>query len=161
MASKYVDTDSLVFPKGAPALSHESGAELRDGAFIIIAQAFCPNGHDLVSVPGPLFDGFPGISVRIRGVGFDDVVTLSSMHGDDRKEGAEGLADGTRYTLSCPVCDVELPSIGRCDCGTGELHSFDLVPKGNGEIAAVCDVAGCRRSRVADGLEVLAVFQED
>ncbi len=160
MGSKYVDSDSLVFPKGAPALSHESGAELRDDAYIIVAQAFCPAGHDLVAYPGPLFDGFPGISIRIRCEGVEEVITLSPMHGDDRKAGAEDVADGTRYTLCCPICDVELPSIGRCDCRMGELHSVDLVPKGHGEIAALCDVAGCRRSRVADGLEVLAVFQE-
>lgn len=160
MASKHVDTDSLVFPKGTPSLSHESGAEIPDGAFIIVAQAFCPRGHDLVAVPGPLFDGFPGISVRVQGVGIDEVVTLSPMHGDGRKEGGETIAAGTRCSMSCPVCDVELPSIGRCDCQAGELHSVDLVSKGGGEIAALCDVAGCRRSRVADGLEILALFQE-
>lgn len=160
MASKHVETDSLVFPKGTPELSHESGAEIKDGAFIIVTQAFCPQGHDLVAVPGPLFDGFPGLSVRVRGDGVDEVVTLSPMHGDDRKEGGETIPAGTRCSMSCPVCDTELPSIGRCDCQAGELHAVDLVPRGSGEIAALCDVAGCRRSHVADGLEILALFQE-
>ena len=160
MASKYVDKDSLVFPKGTPALSHESGAELLDDAFIIVAQAFCPNGHDLVAFPGPLFDGFPGISVRVRGDGIDQVVTLSPMHGDGRKHGGADIPSGMRCDLRCPICDAGLPSIGRCDCQAGELHTVNLVPKGHGEIVALCDVWGCRRSQVADGLEILALFQE-
>jgi len=160
MASKHVKTDSLVFPKGTPSLSHESGAEIQDGAFIIVAQAFCPNGHDLIAHPGPLFDGFPGISVRVRGEGIDEVVTLSPLHGDGRKSGGEEIPTGVRCSLSCPTCDTVLPTIGRCDCQAGELHMVDLVPQGGGEIVALCDVAGCRRSRVADGLEILALFQE-
>ena len=160
MGPRFVDTDSLVFPTGEPTLSVESGAALCDGAFIIVAQAFCPAGHDLVAYPGPLFDGFPGISMRAKVNGAVGVVTLSPMHGDDRKEGGEILAEGERCELFCPVCDEALPVIGPCDCGEGMLHSLELVPHGGGEIAAVCDLAGCRRSRVANGLDILAVFEE-
>ena len=160
MGSRFIDRDSLVFPQGAPSLSEESGAALCDGAFIIVAQAFCPNGHDLIAYPGALFDGFPGISVRVKADEIDEVVVLSPMHGDERKRGGEDIPRGTSCVLSCPICEAELPTIGPCDCGEGNLHSVDLVPRAGGEIAAVCDVAGCRRSRVADGLDVLAAFEE-
>jgi len=160
MGSRFVDTDSLVFPTGEPMLSAESGAALCDGAFIIVTQAFCPAGHDLVAFPGPLFDGFPGISVRVKVGDGGGIVTLSPMHGDERKEGGEVLVDGERCELFCPVCDEALPVIGPCDCGSGMLHSVNLVPRGDGEIAAICDLAGCRRSRVANGLDVLAAFED-
>jgi hypothetical protein len=158
MATDFVEKDNLVFPGGEPALSTESRAELANSAFIIVTQAFCPNGHDLVAIEGPTFDGFPGITIKVRGQGEDGLITLSPMHGDGRKESTAEFADGQRYDLVCPVCDVALPKFARCDCGEGRLHAIDLVPSGKGEIVAICDVAGCRRSRVADGLEVLAVF---
>jgi hypothetical protein len=163
MGSGVVDRDKLSFPQGKPTLSGESGATVADDAFVFITQAFCPEGHDLVAYAGPLFHGFPGPTLRLAGPGIagdDDLLTLSPMHGDSGKEGAEEVVWGDRYRLGCPVCDVELTSIGPCDCGLGELHALDLLPRGGGEIAAVCDVAGCRRSRLVDGLEVLAVFQD-
>lgn len=158
MASDFVEKDNLVYPSGEPALSTESRAELANGAFIIVTQAFCPNGHDLVAYEGPTFDGFPGISIKVRGHGHEGVIALSPMHGDGRKQGTEGFDHGRRYDLLCPVCDTPLPKFARCDCGEGRLHAIDLVASGDGEIIAICDVAGCRRSRVADGLEVLAIF---
>ncbi len=159
MDSKIVDRDLLEFPTGEFSLSEESLAVVADDAFIFVAQAFCPNGHDLVAFPGPLFHGFPGLSLQIVGEGVDDVLTLSPMHGDEAKEGAEAVVAGRRYELRCPLCREELTAIGPCDCGEGQLHAMDLVAGGEGEIAAICDVAGCRRSRLMDGLEVIAVFQ--
>ncbi len=102
MTSGFVDRSKLVFPQGEPALSVESGAAMADGAFVIVTQAFCPSGHDLVAFPV--------------------------------------FAD--------------------CDSGTGHLRSIDLVRGGGGEVVAFCDVSGCRRSQVAEGLEVLALFDE-
>ncbi len=160
MTSGFVDRRKLVFPQGEPALSVESGAALADGSFIIVTQAFCPSGHDLVAFPGASFDGFPGISIRVIAGGKDQVITLSPMHGDARNEGADEFEAGSSCRLSCPVCDEELPVFASCDCGSGKLHSIDLVRKGTGEVVALCDVAGCRRSRVAEGLEVLALFEE-
>jgi hypothetical protein len=160
MTSGFVDRSKLVFPQGEPVLSVESGAALADGSFIIVTQAFCPQGHDLVAYPGGSFDGFPGISVRVSGEGLDAVVSVSPMHGDVRRVGGEECVDGTRYELACPVCDERLPVFAECDCGTGRLRSIDLVRGGGGEVVALCDVAGCRRSRVAEGLEVLALFDE-
>ena len=160
MSSGFVDRSKLVYPQGEPALSVESGAALADGSFIIVTQAFCPQGHDLVAYPGPNFDGFPGISIRIAGNGTDEIVTLSPMHGDSRAEGGEPFEAGQQYRLSCPICDEELPSFGDCDCGTGRLHAIELVRKGGGEVVALCNVAGCHRSRVAEGLDVLALFDE-
>jgi hypothetical protein len=160
MTSGFVDRNKLVFPGGEPALSVESGAALADGSFIIVTQAFCPQGHDLVAYPGANFDGFPGISIRIAGEGASEVVTISPMHGDDRRAGGEEFVAGTPHLLACPVCDEELPVFADCDCGSGRLRSIDLVRGGGGEVVALCDVAGCRRSRVAEGLEVLALFDE-
>lgn len=161
MNSDFVDKDSLLFPHGKPTLSNESGAELKDGAFIILTQAFCHNGHDLLDQGGPLFDGFPGVSLRVVGEEADGIITLSPMHGDERREGVD-VVSGRQYKLMCPECDEELPVFAPCDCAQGgQLRSIDLVPEGNGETAAICDVAGCRRSRIAQGVDILAVFDED
>ena len=158
MTSDFVEKDNLVYPGGEPALSTESRAELANGAFIIVTQAFCPNGHDLVAIEGPTFDGFPGITIKVKGHGQEGHVTLSPMHGDGRKQTDIDFDEGKRFDLCCPTCGAPLPKFARCDCGQGRLHAIDLVASGDGEIVAICDVAGCRRSRVADGLELLAVF---
>ncbi len=160
MTSGFVDRSKLVFPKGEPALSVESGAALADGSFIIVTQAFCPQGHDLVAYPGASFDGFPGISIRVVNGDASEVISLSPMHGDARRVGGEAIGPGDRCALTCPVCSEELPVFATCDCGVGELRSIDLVRKGGGEVVALCDVAGCHRSKVAEGLDVLALFDE-
>ncbi len=161
MNSDFVDKDSLLFPQGKPTLSAESGAELKDGAFIIITQAFCPKGHSLLDTDGPLFDGFPGITLHVQGEDATGTITISPMHGDDRREGVD-VVDGSQYKLTCPECGEELPVFAPCDCAQGgQLRSIELVPGGIGETAAICDVAGCRRSRIAQGLDILAVFDED
>ncbi len=159
MASEHVDKSRLKYPHGTPEFSDESGVEFRDGAFVIVSQAYCPNGHDLVAHEGASFDGFPGITLRVVGDDADGLLTLSPMHGDSRTEGV-AVTPGQRYALRCPVCGVDLPVFARCDCGTGLLRTLSLVGHDEGEIVTICDVAGCHRSRVAHGLDVLAVFTD-
>lgn len=133
------------------------------GVTIVVTQAFCPNGHNLVRRNDVLFDGYPGISLFVECGDFAGEVILSPIHGDHAKIGIpRSLPDGLRCCLKCPECEVELPKIGDCGCE----HGGDLIgiylreDLAEGDMVAICNILGCYRSRVMDKFEILSEFIE-
>ncbi len=128
---------------------------------IVVTQAFCPHGHNLVAPGNPQFDGQPGIHVVICYDNRRQDVYLSPIHGDGSKRGPEEPdcpADGARVSVCCPECGIELPDMGGCvsDDG-GRLRALFLTPKlVKGYAALVCDVWGCPYSRVVDDWDLLS-----
>lgn len=135
---------------------------VEDPEFVIISvtQAFCPEGHALIGPQNPAFYGMPGLTVRVRSPEHTEDVTLSAVHGDPRKSGGDTIPDGTRCEILCPECETELAKYEEaCRCGQGDLHLIYLTPDRNpGDVAMLCDVWGCYRSRVVDKWELLSEF---
>jgi len=141
--------------------SKGSGLDVNKGIMVVITQAFCPNGHNLVTRDDVLFDGHPGICVHVDSPDWSGDVMLSPIHGDHSRIGADAhIPLGTVCRLSCPVCGVAFPRLGTCRCdGGGELVGFFLRPDLNeGDMVAVCSVMGCYRSRIMDQFELLSEF---
>jgi len=143
-----------------PIPEEKSVAAIR-GVTIVITQAFCPNGHNLVRRNDVLFDGYPGVSLFVECGDFADEVILSPIHGDHAKIGMpRAVLDGTRCVIRCPECEVELPKIADCGCE----HGGDLVglylreDRSEGDVVGVCNILGCYRSRVMDKWEILSEF---
>lgn len=133
----------------------------RDEVMVVITQAFCPKGHNLIRREDVLFDGHPGISLLIDCGEWRGEVVLSPIHGDHSKVGAnKDVKVGTNCTLMCPECNTPLPKIGDCSCESkGDLVALYLRPDlREGEFAAICTVMGCYHSRVLDHFEVLSEF---
>jgi hypothetical protein len=141
--------------------SPETGIRLEEHVYLIVTRAFCPNGHNLVRGGGTLFDGYPGIHLRVGDGSADGIVELSPFHGDPSKVGAS-FAEGAKLSVRCPECDVELPTLARCSCQSGgELRKVFLTsPNEDAHLIALCDVWGCPRSRVIDSYEILSEFLE-
>ncbi len=126
---------------------------------IILTQAFCPNGHNLVRRHDVLFEGHPGVSLLVRSPGFEGEVVLSPIYGDPTRVGAPtSLVPGTPFELCCPECGVAFPTMAPCPCGSGgQLMAIYLDPERlAGHQVGICNVFGCHRSRVLDSLELLS-----
>ncbi len=136
-----------------------------DGPTIVLSGAFCPVGHNLLaSEAEPLFDGFPGIKVRItdKNTGKESDVILSPIHGDARKCVDQEPADGTLLELSCPQCGTTLPRLAGCDCPEhGDLVVLYLSQKlDKGSYVAVCNVWGCPKSQIVEEFTLISEFSE-
>jgi hypothetical protein len=130
----------------------------RDDVFIVLTQAFDGHGTELVRADGSVFDGFPGVSLWIElPDGRSGEVTLSPIHGDPRKSGFGDIEDGTLCRVFGKQGGEHLEAEGACSCGRGMYHRIYLSPKlDRGEIALVCNVWGCHRSRLIDDSELLS-----
>ncbi|MGM0578698.1 MAG: hypothetical protein ACQEXJ_23435 [Myxococcota bacterium] len=137
--------------------SDDHSVEWVDDALVVVTQAYCHNGHELVDPSNPTFGGYPGLRVRVTTSDRDEDVTLSPIHGHREKSGGEDIAPGTRCRIACPTCDEPLPEYAACPCDSGTLHAISLsADPRKGHLAAVCDVWGCPHSRVVDEFEVLS-----
>lgn len=147
-----------------PVPEEVSGLALADGVMVIITQAFCPNGHNLVRREDVLFDGYPGISLYVECGEWSGEVILSPIHGDHSKVGMhKDVSLGTKVVVRCPDCEEELHRIANCGCeGDGDLIALFLSSAlSEGEVVGVCNVLGCYRSRVMDKWEILSEFVQE
>lgn len=141
--------------------SPESGVSLEEQVFILVSQAFCPRGHDLVKASKHTFDGFPGIALWVSDGKKEGIVELSPFHGDATKEGMS-FENGQRLSVRCPICKTELPTVARCGCRSkGAVRKLYLTPdRDEAHLLYVCDVWGCPRSRLIDSFETLSEYIE-
>ena len=128
---------------------------------IVVTQAFCPRGHNLISPDNHRFDGQPGIRLGIADGDNKGEVVLSPIHGDARKlfDISPEPRQGTKLSsIVCPFCGVELPTLGGCVIKDGGgLRGLYLTPRlSKGYAALICDVWGCSYSRVMDDWELLS-----
>lgn len=137
--------------------------DLPGGIVILVTQAFCPNGHDLVYREDVPFSGHKGISIQVAAESWKGEVVLSPFHGDARILGMnESIPKGTKCRLTCPICGVELPVQTTCGCPSGgHLHSLHLRKDlRETEQIMLCDVYGCQNSKMMDTLDVVSEFAD-
>jgi hypothetical protein len=163
MPKKDVDKGRLKIASVPPP---ESSIIRVDDVFIVVTQAFCQNGHNLVAQDNELFDDYPGIKLRLSdGRGDTGVVYLSPFHGDGSKKGKTDWAAGTKLQVRCPICDVQLPVLAKCHCDPkispngGDLVKLFLSPAlTDSHILALCNVWGCRKSRTIDNWHIISEY---
>ncbi|MDA3865096.1 MAG: hypothetical protein PF689_14640 [Deltaproteobacteria bacterium] len=142
-------------------ISKDGKIILKDDVYIIVTQAFCPNGHNLVGCGKEDFDGYPGICVKVANDEKEGMLELSPFQGDHSKRGVT-FPQGTKVKIKCPTCGVEFPVVGRCKCEDGHLHKIYLNPKLNdAHMIVVCDAWGCYFSRLIDDNELFSEFIDE
>ncbi len=142
------DTDKL--PHGL--------VRLRSGV-IAITHVYCPNGHNLVNADSDArFNGYPGISLKVKGKDTEGIVIVSPIHGDDTRFGVNNFTPGEITRISCPVCDTELPVIQDCGCNAeSKLVGLYLDPELiEGSQVVLCNSWGCLRSRITDRFQIIS-----
>ncbi len=157
-----IDKSKIKVPNGGPQPSPETRVETFEDVLVVLTQVFCPKGHNMIEGSTVAFDDHPGISLRVFDGNVDDTVVCSPVHGDHRKAHAEAFRIGHKLKIKCPVCDIELDVLLPCSCGKGELVNLYLTPELNeGQVAAICNVWGCPRSRVIDNWQIISQFVEN
>ncbi len=151
------DIIGLQIDEGKLAVS--SQVEVLDDAQIVITRAYDHRGNSLIHGDNPSFSGFPGVKLRVKYADTADHVTLSPVHGHADKVGGDDIPVGTKCSVRSSAVDEELLAYAPCPCGKGTLRAIFLSEDPTtSAVAAICDVWGCRRSRLVDEWEILSEF---
>lgn len=159
MSRKNIDEEHLTIT-GAHRRSHPPGITVEDDVVIIVTQAFCPNGHNLVGASDVKFDDYPAVTIKVAAGGREGLVHLSPIHGDKRKSGFTDIEVGMKCTLSCPICSAPFEKVGEVDDGSGaDYYAIYLTPKlADGAVVTVSDVWGHYHSRIVDDTELISYW---
>lgn len=159
MSRKHIDEENLTVT-GAHRRSQPPGITVEDDVVIVVTQAFCPKGHNVVGVSDVTFDESPAVTLKLRADGREGLVHLSPVHGDKRKIGFTDIPIGAKCQIACPVCDTPLDKVGEVDDGSSaEYYALYLTPKlAGGALVAVSDVWGHYHSRVVDDTELISYW---
>ena len=127
---------------------------------IVVTQAYCAHGCNLVGVSDVTFDGYPAVTLLIEADGKQGEVHLSPIHGDSRKEGLTDIAPGTVCQLSCPTCKKSLDAVEDVDDHEeAKYHAIYLTKKlTEGSAVMISDVWGHYHSRIIDDLELISFW---
>ena len=164
MSIDNIEKDKLKIDKeGLSSISEETKVKLIDNVIIVVTQAFCPKGHNLIYRDDIHFDGYKGISLWVSDGKKEGEVILSPIHGDHRKVTDVIYKTGTKLTIACPHCKTPLPTVGKCKCEWGgDYVKIYLTPKlEDKHIIAVCDIWGCPNSRVIDNFHIISEYIEE
>jgi hypothetical protein len=80
MSKDDVRQDDLMIHGDSP--SDEIKVKVADDVFIIVTQAFCPKGHNLVGHGESSFDGYKGICLKLSDGKTEGLLEVSPFHGD-------------------------------------------------------------------------------
>ena len=171
MAKQDVDKDLVNISIIPPP---DSAIKQVDNVYIVVTQAFCPAGHNLVSDDNEQFDGYPGIKLLLESGDQSGEIYLSPFHGDGSKKGKTDWQKNTKLSIKCPHCHVELPKLATCHCSIDSSRDSnkDSKTQQNGDliklflsnnltdshILALCNVWGCRRSQTIDNWNIISEF---
>ncbi|HEY8432339.1 MAG TPA: hypothetical protein VIL20_28395 [Sandaracinaceae bacterium] len=159
MSRKHIDEEHLTIT-GAHRRSQPPGITVEDDVVIVVTQAFCPKGHNVVGVSSERFDDHPAVTLELRADGRTGLVHLSPIHGDKRKTGFTDIPVGTRCEIACPVCHTPLDRVGEVEDGSGAVYyALYLTPKlADGALVAISDTWGHYHSRIVDDNELISYW---
>ena len=115
---------------------------------IVIAKCYCPNGHNLINDQA-VFDGFPGIILKVRKAGQEGRVALNPVYGLKHRVSMDiRLVKDELLEVVCPECGVILPAYSSCSCG-GELIALFLDEKPDFTSSIlICNRVDCQNAQI-------------
>ena len=120
----------------------------RTKQMLLITECYCPNGHNLIN-DRAIFDGHPGIMLRIRRQGKEGLVALSPVYGfKSRISMDQPLYTDETWEVFCPQCDAALPSYSKCTC-EGDMIALFLDRKADfSNCILICNRIDCFNSSI-------------
>lgn len=120
----------------------------------VLTACYCPNGHNLVS-DRARFDGYDGITVKLKNRAREGLLSLSPTMGDLRRKFFDFEPDGGEIVdICCPTCEESLPVYNLCTCGAS-LVSLFLSPKAEfSNCIGICQRIGCMHSEIKSNREL-------
>lgn len=124
----------------------------------VIEEAYCPNGHSLIS-NDILFCDFRAIHLKIRNKKYISDFFVSPIIGDKSKVSLDtGLKRDQIYEFLCPECKITLPVTSPCSCGGSLMTLYLDKDLKLSNSVTVCNRFGCPHSEVK-GIEMLKSMQ--
>ena len=146
----------------AGAASRPSGhtSVSEHGVLMVIDQAYGPTGERLVGLSDKTFDGFPALTLRLRGTesGAEGLVHLSPIHGDPRKSGCLDFKAGERCEFFCPVSGRPLDLASEAPDGTRYYAVYLSETLSAASMVYLSERWDHFESRIVDNHELIAVW---
>lgn len=141
--------------KGMMIVPCQTRKEIKDcNRVLVVKSCFCSQGHNLISSRA-LFNGHPGIMVKIKNDEKAAFAVLSPIYGDKTRisMGAD-LEEGDAYHFYCPECDSQLPTHSICSCGGSYVALFNDPSADFSDCIGICNRVGCTHSVILNGNEL-------
>ena len=157
MGYKFNEQGFMVIPDTKQMQLKKELAEVLSDKIVVVRQAFCPNGHNVVQNRYK-FSGFAGIHLKAEINGNKGDLILSPIFGDHSHITIDiDINLGDQPKMTCPICGVELPILKKCEnCESGNMlvlsmrEKFDIT-----DGIAFCDVAGCPSAYILDAEKLI------
>lgn len=155
MEERFDKEGRLIFPKSAtfPAKAKVVVKEKK----ILITQAYCKNGHNLVRGK-KIWDVNQGINLVAKTEKRVVNVNLSPYQGDDRKILDGVIEKGEVITFLCPECGVKLKVFSPCKCGADIVYMYLTEELDARDSICICSRYGCRYSCLTSGGKIISEF---
>lgn len=143
-------TESMFDSEGRIRIPEQERAAAATPESVIVNAAYCPMGHNLVSVDHEIC-GYPGILLSFVSQAGEGLVVLSARLGDPGKAIVKGrLEPDELASLSCPACGTPLDILGHCSCQPDAVQVLAyLYPKRDPyQAIAFCNSLTCDNSAV-------------
>ena len=128
----------------------------REDQVVVLKEAYCPEGHNLVS-DRAYFNGEPGIILRVRQGAREGHVALSPIFGEKSRVSMDiDLIAGEILELFCPRCGAALPTHSTCHCGGDLVSLFLSADMDFADSVAVCNRVDCVNSKLIRGGQLLS-----
>jgi hypothetical protein len=120
----------------------------------VLTACYCPNGHNLVG-DRARFDGYEGITVKLKNASREGLLSLSPIMGDLQRMFFDFEPDEREIVdICCPTCAESLPVYNLCTCGAS-LVSLFLSPKAEfSNCIGICQRIGCLHSEIKSNREL-------
>ena len=147
MSKRFTDSGRLHIPLKADVVLPRDRVDREKGG-LVVRQAYCPNGHSLMS--DVEIDGEKGIHFVYESTesGAQAGIVISPFVGKCKKRILSGkaFAKDEVVRILCPTCRAELPVLFACECGARFcLFYIDSRLRHNyGQ--SVCSRIGCVRA---------------
>lgn len=156
-----IDRDNLEITGAHQALDRDANLRVEgtDDVLIVITQAYGSTGEQLVGISDHAFDGYPALTLLVRAQGREELVHLSSIHGDDRKIGLADLAVGSKCELLCPTSKQPLDVVGDiqgADNGAQWCAIYLTPALSKGSSVLVSNVWGHYHSRITHDSDLIS-----
>lgn len=119
-----------------------------------VQECYCPQGHSLLTDLAS-FDGYPGITVKLKTPTQEGLLALSPLLGDKARTFFNfERRPGEIVELCCPSCSVALPVYNVCSCGADLVAMFLTTSLDFSNCIGICQRIGCLHSEIKSNREL-------
>ncbi len=95
------------------------------------------------------YNGYPGLTVRLRTAAQAGELSLSPVIGDKSRSFFDfDRHEGEIVEICCPTCDEQLPVYSECSCGAELVAMFSEPQADYANCIGICQRIGCLNSEI-------------